>query len=269
MARASGTLSGGESQRIRLASQIGSGLTGVLYVLDEPSIGLHQRDNTRLLKSLREPARPRQLGAGGGARRGGHPHRRPRHRHGPRRGRARRPHHRRGQAGRHQGLQGQHNRPVPHRRARDRRPGGAPQAQPEEASCSHPRRPRQQPERRDGGDPRGPVHLHHRGVGRRQVHLHHRDAVQGRRAPAEQRLGRAGAARQDRRPGPSSTRSSTSTRARSGAPRAPTPPPTPAPSGRSGTGSPGCRTPRRGATDRGVSASTSRAGGAKPARATG
>jgi len=51
--RASGTLSGGESQRIRLASQIGSGLTGVLYVLDEPSIGLHQRDNTRLLESLR------------------------------------------------------------------------------------------------------------------------------------------------------------------------------------------------------------------------
>ena len=45
-----GTLSGGESQRIRLASQIGSGLTGVLYVLDEPSIGLHQRDNDRLLE---------------------------------------------------------------------------------------------------------------------------------------------------------------------------------------------------------------------------
>ena len=53
MSRASGTLSGGESQRIRLASQIGSGLTGVLYVLDEPSIGLHQRDNSRLLDSLR------------------------------------------------------------------------------------------------------------------------------------------------------------------------------------------------------------------------
>ncbi|MBL8791882.1 MAG: excinuclease ABC subunit UvrA, partial [Rhizobiales bacterium] len=50
--RVSGTLSGGESQRIRLASQIGSGLTGVLYVLDEPSIGLHQRDNDRLLKTL-------------------------------------------------------------------------------------------------------------------------------------------------------------------------------------------------------------------------
>ncbi|HEY6733585.1 MAG TPA: excinuclease ABC subunit UvrA, partial [Roseiarcus sp.] len=53
LARSSGTLSGGESQRIRLASQIGSGLTGVLYVLDEPSIGLHQRDNARLLDTLR------------------------------------------------------------------------------------------------------------------------------------------------------------------------------------------------------------------------
>ncbi|MCH8082483.1 MAG: excinuclease ABC subunit UvrA [Proteobacteria bacterium] len=52
LSRKSGTLSGGESQRIRLASQIGSGLTGVLYVLDEPSIGLHQRDNARLLKTL-------------------------------------------------------------------------------------------------------------------------------------------------------------------------------------------------------------------------
>ncbi len=57
--RASGTLSGGESQRIRLASQIGSGLQGVLYVLDEPSIGLHQRDNSRLLDTLR---RLRDLG---------------------------------------------------------------------------------------------------------------------------------------------------------------------------------------------------------------
>src|SRR3546814_11265823 len=53
LSRTSGTLSGGESQRIRLASQIGSGLTGVLYVLDEPSIGLHQRANDRLLATLR------------------------------------------------------------------------------------------------------------------------------------------------------------------------------------------------------------------------
>ena len=59
LARGSATLSGGESQRIRLASQIGSGLTGVLYVLDEPSIGLHQRDNERLLATLR---RLRDLG---------------------------------------------------------------------------------------------------------------------------------------------------------------------------------------------------------------
>ncbi|TXJ26735.1 MAG: excinuclease ABC subunit UvrA, partial [Afipia sp.] len=59
LSRSSGTLSGGESQRIRLASQIGSGLTGVLYVLDEPSIGLHQRDNARLLETLR---RLRNLG---------------------------------------------------------------------------------------------------------------------------------------------------------------------------------------------------------------
>ncbi len=59
LGRASGSLSGGESQRIRLASQIGSGLTGVLYVLDEPSIGLHQRDNERLLETLK---RLRDLG---------------------------------------------------------------------------------------------------------------------------------------------------------------------------------------------------------------
>lgn len=59
LARGSGSLSGGESQRIRLASQIGSGLTGVLYVLDEPSIGLHQRDNARLLETLK---RLRDLG---------------------------------------------------------------------------------------------------------------------------------------------------------------------------------------------------------------
>jgi len=59
LGRGSGTLSGGESQRIRLASQIGSGLTGVLYVLDEPSIGLHQRDNARLIETLK---RLRDLG---------------------------------------------------------------------------------------------------------------------------------------------------------------------------------------------------------------
>lgn len=54
MSRAAGTLSGGEAQRIRLATQIGSALTGVLYVLDEPSIGLHQRDNDRLISTLKQ-----------------------------------------------------------------------------------------------------------------------------------------------------------------------------------------------------------------------
>ena len=59
LSRASGTLSGGESQRIRLATQIGSSLMGVLYILDEPSIGLHQRDNDKLLEALK---RLRDLG---------------------------------------------------------------------------------------------------------------------------------------------------------------------------------------------------------------
>ena len=53
LARAAGTLSGGESQRIRLTTQIGSALSGVLYVLDEPSIGLHQRDNNKLIATLK------------------------------------------------------------------------------------------------------------------------------------------------------------------------------------------------------------------------
>ena len=53
LSRSAGTLSGGEAQRIRLATQIGSGLTGVLYILDEPSIGLHQRDNDKLLATLK------------------------------------------------------------------------------------------------------------------------------------------------------------------------------------------------------------------------
>lgn len=53
LARATGSLSGGEAQRIRLATQIGSGLVGVAYILDEPSIGLHQRDNDKLLNTLK------------------------------------------------------------------------------------------------------------------------------------------------------------------------------------------------------------------------
>ena len=72
--RSAETLSGGEAQRIRLASQIGAGLVGVMYILDEPSIGLHQRDNERLLRHPDPFARPGQHRSGGGARRGRHPH---------------------------------------------------------------------------------------------------------------------------------------------------------------------------------------------------
>ena len=61
LSRAAATLSGGESQRIRLATQIGSGLVGVLYILDEPSIGLHQKDNEKLLETLRRLTRHRKL----------------------------------------------------------------------------------------------------------------------------------------------------------------------------------------------------------------
>ena len=58
LSRATGTLSGGEAQRIRLATQIGSGLVGVAYILDEPSIGLHQRDNDKLIAALKRAAYP-------------------------------------------------------------------------------------------------------------------------------------------------------------------------------------------------------------------
>ena len=193
LARASGTLSGGESQRIRLASQIGSGLTGVLYVLDEPSIGLHQRDNERLLGTLK---RLRDLGntvivvehdedailqadyvfdIGPGA-------------------------------GIHGGqivaegtpdeimaspksltgkyLTGEMSVKVP---------AQAPQAR-SEAHAEGRGREGQQPEGRDGGDPARHLHLHHRRVRRRQVDARHRHALQGRGAQAQQRAGASGAA---------------------------------------------------------------------------
>ncbi len=87
LARSAATLSGGEAQRIRLATQIGSKLRGVLYVLDEPSIGLHPRDNRPAPGHTRTPARPGQHGAGGRARRRDHRARRLRHRSRPGAGR--------------------------------------------------------------------------------------------------------------------------------------------------------------------------------------
>jgi excinuclease ABC subunit A len=118
MSRNAGTLSGGESQRIRLASQIGSGLTGVLYVLDEPSIGLHQRDNDRLLTT-------RQHGAGGGARRRRHPRGGLCLRHGAGRGRAWRAGGVARHAGRDRRRSRQPDRPVSIGRARHRGAQGA------------------------------------------------------------------------------------------------------------------------------------------------
>ncbi len=117
--RSAETLSGGEAQRIRLASQIGSGLTGVMYVLDEPSIGLHQRDNDRLLDDAQAPARPRQQRDRRRARRGRDPVRRPRRRHGPGRGRARRTDRRAGHARRDPARAALADRPVPRRAPAD------------------------------------------------------------------------------------------------------------------------------------------------------
>ena len=269
LSRASGTLSGGESQRIRLASQIGSGLTGVLYVLDEPSIGLHQRDNARLLDTLQGPARPRQLGARGRARRGGDPHRRLRHRHGPGRRHPRRRDHRRGHARRHHG-QPQLASPASTcpARARSRCPAAAPPDRRRSRRCSV--------------------------VGARGNNLKNVTAEiplgtftcitgvsgGGKSTFTIETLYKAAARRlhnASRRARPrttasrgwnSSTRSSTSTSRRSAARRARTRPPIPAPSRRSATGSPACRKPRRAATARAASASTSRAAAARPARAT-
>ena len=90
MDRAAATLSGGEAQRIRLATQIGCSLVGVLYILDEPSIGLHQRDNSKLIGTLRAAARSRQHGDRGRARRADDARGRPPRGSGSRRGRARR-----------------------------------------------------------------------------------------------------------------------------------------------------------------------------------
>ncbi len=111
--RAAATLAGGEAQRIRLATQIGSGLMGVLYILDEPSIGLHQRDNKRLIDTLHQAPRPRQHDHRGRARRGDDAGGRSHHRHRARRRRARRlGSRRRGHARGDRGVQGIDHRAV-------------------------------------------------------------------------------------------------------------------------------------------------------------
>ena len=124
LGRGAATLSGGEGQRIRLATQIGANLTGVLYVLDEPSIGLHQRDNRKLLDDAGPAARSRQHRHRRRARRGDDPDRRLRDRSRPRRRRARRPRDLPGDARRADGQADPASRPtgaVSDRRAVDRR----------------------------------------------------------------------------------------------------------------------------------------------------
>ncbi len=176
LSRNSGTLSGGESQRIRLASQIGSGLTGVLYVLDEPSIGLHQRDNARLLDTLKhlrdigntvivvEHDEDAILSADdvvdiGPA------------------------------AGIHGGQVIAHGTPQDimgkpevadwqvslgrTRRSRSRRAAQAQEGQRDQGG----RRARQQPEKCHGGHPAWRIHRRYRCFGRRQIHLSHRNAL--------------------------------------------------------------------------------------------
>ena len=207
--RSADTLSGGEAQRIRLASQIGSGLTGVMYVLDEPSIGLHQRDNDRLIGTLqhlrdlgnsvlvvehdedmiRAADHVIDMGPGAGVHGG-----RVMAQGTPRRGRRPMP----------ESLTGQ--LPVAAQRSaaeapravrRRRRCSPAPTA-PTPPAAAHRRRARQQPEERDGRDPGRPVHLRHRRVGLGQEHAGQRHAVRRGRAQALQQPRRAGAARRDR-----------------------------------------------------------------------
>ena len=138
------TLSGGEAQRIRLATQIGSSLVGVLYILDEPSIGLHQRDNAQADRDARAPARPRQHRDRRRARRGHDARRRPPRRPRPGRRRARRRdrrrgHRRRRSSGSAQSLTGQFL--AGHARDRGARASAARRA----ATLDDPRRPPAQP----------------------------------------------------------------------------------------------------------------------------
>ena len=162
---------------------------------------------------------------------------------------------------------GQHHRAISDRRSarsRCRRRGGA--ATPADPAAD--RGARQQSEGHHGRDPARHVLLRDRRVGRRQIDPDRRDPVQGAGEAAQQRARDAGAVRRRSRGSSFSTRSSTSTSRRSAARRAPTRRPIPAASRRSATGSPGCPRPRRAAICRGGSRSTSRAGAARPARAT-
>ena len=190
--RAAKTLSGGEAQRLRLATQIGSQLVGVLYILDEPSIGLHQRDNDKLIGDARAAEGARQHRPRRRARRADDAHGRPPRRHGPRRRRAwRLRRRRRHREGRDAGQRLRH-RPVPLRRAADRDPAAARGRQ---RPLHDPRRRRAQPEGHRRRRPRRQVRHRHRRLRLRQVDARERDPLQGAREPAQQDARQAGRAR--------------------------------------------------------------------------
>ena len=235
--RSAETLSGGEAQRIRLASQIGSGLVGVMYILDEPSIGLHQRDNQRLLDTLhrlrdlgntvivvehdedaiRQADHVVDLGPGAGV-------------HG----------------GRvvAQGTPAQIEASPPRSRASTSRAASASRSRTKraatraEAAAAAAAGERQQPEADRRVIPRRPADLRDRRVGLGQVHARQRHALSRGRAPLDLVADAAGALRGRRGPRAPSTASSTSTRARSAARRARTRRPTRASSRRSASCSP-------------------------------
>ena len=185
--RSADTLSGGEAQRIRLASQIGSGLVGVMYILDEPSIGLHQRDNQRLLDTL---VNLRDLGNTvivvehdeDAIRQADHvvEHRRPGHGR-----RSRRP-------------SRFDYRPIPERPAPHRDSGEAACTR-SEAHAAGDRGYRQQPEKSHGGIPAGIDDLRHGRVRLRKIHPGKRHPVSRGRHPNESCLARDGALRSHRR----------------------------------------------------------------------